>query len=395
MAQLSLAAVASADLALPESPACTHPIQEMMSRTGSFPLSLAIELLVGRLNRDTLVLDPFCGKGTTLLAGRLLGSQVAGLDIAPEAFVCSIAKQQDVTLADIADYISSLRLTHVNQEIPAAVRVFFAEPTLQDLLAIRRQVLRQAKSSDSRTRSAAQFTLGTLLGILHGHASYSLSIRSAHAYSMAPAYVTRYAREHGLTPPVRDVKECLLLKARRLLSIPLPPTVPWSIKNGSALKLSRVFRDLRGRVDVILTSPPYLRTQTYAKDNWLRLWFLGYEYKLIRKNYIETSSVKQYEYLMQRVLFQCVQLLKPGGTLICIAGDIRRHKKPEMAYYPTALALARSIANKNLPLRIVMQEARVVSSNTRYLHALSQSNGHTTRSLIERHFIATKSADAI
>jgi hypothetical protein len=35
------------------------------------------------------------------------------------------------------------------------------------------------------------------------------------------------------------------------------------------------FHDLRGRVPLVVTSPPYLDVTDYFEDQWLRLWFLG------------------------------------------------------------------------------------------------------------------------
>jgi DNA modification methylase len=70
----------------------------MMSRTGSFPLSLALSLVDRHSLPGETVLDPFCGKGTTLLAARLLGRKAFGMDVAPEAVICTAAKLSAVTL---------------------------------------------------------------------------------------------------------------------------------------------------------------------------------------------------------------------------------------------------------------------------------------------------------
>ena len=42
-----------------------------------------------------------------------------------------------------------------------------------------------------------------------------------------------------------------------------------------ARTVHNAFRDLRGTVGLVVTSPPYLDTTNFEEDQWLRLWFLG------------------------------------------------------------------------------------------------------------------------
>jgi modification methylase len=50
-----------------------------------FPLELPARVILSVLNaRAGVVLDPFCGTGTTLVAAKLLGKDFIGIDISPE-----------------------------------------------------------------------------------------------------------------------------------------------------------------------------------------------------------------------------------------------------------------------------------------------------------------------
>ena len=257
-----------------------HPVQTIMSRTGSFPLEIAYNLVQQYSKPGSVIFDPFCGKGTTLLAARLHNCPTYGIDIAPEAVVCSYAKILDVTLDDVCDYVSGLNINARSVGgIPSSIHTFFNAYTLSQILSLRESIICDTYSKDRYKRINALFTLASLLGILHGHASYSLSISSSHAYSMSPRYVREYAIKHGLKPPIRDVKKCLITKITRCLKVPLPRFVLSDVRRGSALFCSSIFPELINNVDLIITSPPYLNAQTYAKDNWLRLWLLGYNYK--------------------------------------------------------------------------------------------------------------------
>lgn len=49
------------------------------------PLELLFELVKGACEPDGLVLDPFCGCATTMVAANALGRQWAGIDLSPKA----------------------------------------------------------------------------------------------------------------------------------------------------------------------------------------------------------------------------------------------------------------------------------------------------------------------
>lgn len=369
-----------------------------MSRTGSFPLSVALSLVRRHAKPRSLILDPFCGKGTTLLASRLLGHSAYGIDIAPEAVICTAAKMADVTFESIDTYLAGLRTApRVRDEAPREVRTFFHEETLDHILALRGALEADLRSESATRREHATFTLGCLLGILHGHASYSLSISSAHAFAMAPGYVERYAREHDLTAPFRDVKACIRAKAKQCLSTPLPRSVPNRVFWGSALHCRRLLPSLIGRVDLIVTSPPYLNAQTYAKDNWLRLWLLKQPYKEIQHRYLQTGSIRRYANRMAHKFVQLQSMLAPGGRMLCIAGDIRVRAggtNGRRTADPSVLRLGELLANTCAAacpqLRVADYDSHVVKHSTRYLHAINKTNGHRSRDLIERIFVAEK-----
>jgi DNA methylase len=372
-----------------------HPVHEMMSRTGSFPLEVASRFIRRYCKSPSTILDPFCGKGTTLLAARLLGHRAYGLDIAPEAVVCSSAKLASVTLPAFTKYLTSIRLGLPSLDaVPDTVLTFFEPTTLKQILSLRTRLLKDLRSESKSIRSHANFGLGCLLGILHGHASYSLSIPSAHAFSMAPSYVARFATTHRLRAPMRDVKACLLLKAAVLLQERLPNAVRGEVRHGCARELTSHFPRLKGKVDMILTSPPYLSAQTYAKDNWLRLWLLGYDQRELKGSYIETGSVSTYRGLMTDVLRDCCAMLRPGGFLVCVAGDVRRKmtrdKTTVRTVFRTGSYLSRLASDVSPDLTVLVSGRHQVKSTSRYFHSLSKSNGHGNRSLTERYFVAVK-----
>lgn len=366
-----------------------------MSRTGSFPLPLALSLLKKYGGDRPVVFDPFCGKGTSLLAARLLGYSAYGLDVAPEAIICTRAKMVDVHKEGVLEYLASFpKRPKRSVSAPVSVRTFFHLQTLREIINARRKLLHDIQAGGQRVRNNATFSLAALLGILHGHTSFSLSLPCAHAFSMSPSYVRRFAKRHHLTKPRRAIKACLAVKIARCFRHTVPSPVPYRVLRGSAEFSAQRFPDLIGKVDLILTSPPYLNAQTYAKDNWLRLWLLGFDSKRLQRRYLETGDIKKYSDHMRLVFAELFKLLRPGGRLICIAGDITLRKKQKRlgrrVVFKTAELLAKIISTPGLGFKIEHTISHQIPSPQRYFHALSSTNGHTKRRLVERVVIARR-----
>jgi hypothetical protein len=238
------------------------------------------------------------------------------------------------------------------------------------------------------------FVLGALLGILHGHASYSLSVPCAHAFSMSPSYTKQYASSNGLVAPERDVRVCLEKKLKRCLRRGMPEPVDGRVVKGSAMNAADLLPMLKGAVDIVLTSPPYLAAQTYAKDNWLRLWFLGYDYKDIHPNYIETQSVETYCSQLTEAFRAIGRLMKPHGYLLCVAGNVRRRRKRAglvtVDRVCTATLMAKVLASPEVGMELEGRIEERVPGIQRYFNALSASNGHTVHDLDETTLVVRK-----
>ena len=363
-----------------------------MSRTGSFPMRVPLKLLQDS-RAGSVVLDPFCGKGTSLLAARLLGLKAFGSDVAPEAVLCSATRLTKLSLSDVLEFLEDLDLSNADFPVPESVALFFHPDVLRQLLQLRAALLARVSLTQPDPDDPATVALVALLGILHGRSESSLSIPSAHAFSMSPGYVARYAAAKGLTPPKRDVIACLNAKLVRCFSAPMPRKTGGAARLGSAVRMSEVFPELVGKVDVVLTSPPYLDAQTYAKDNWLRLWLLGLDYRALRSDYIETGSVSKYSLIMADVFTQVHAMLRKRGRLVCIAGDVRLRNgrsNGEISTIKTGELLRDVCSGLTDSYEVEMVGEHVVPSWNRYFHALSGSNGHRARPMIERVFVARK-----
>ena len=335
-----------------------RPLHGMMSRVGGFPPALA-RYFIGKYSKpgDT-VLDPFCGKGTTLLEAAASGRQAVGGDISPEAVVSARAKCHPVTTSKVANYIQNLPspLRRVPSEIPDTVSLFFQKDTLCHLLAIRKRLLEDME--DGADAHTATFLCGVLLGLLHGHSARSLSLPCNQAFAMSPGYVRKYVREHKLIRPKRDVCRCLLDKALELLPFPSPMS-PVDVVESPANHCSEYMADLGVKANLIVTSPPYLNRQTYIRDAWLRLWFLNRDRHEIAKPSLETGNVARFVEGMTPVMLAVSHSVREGGTVVMVCGraNITMEAKPHSVRISDLCLLANSkipAKSRLIPHRLII-----------------------------------------
>jgi hypothetical protein len=290
-------------------------LHRLCSRTGSFPPAMAHYYISKYTEPGWLVLDPFAGKGTAPLEACLNGRIGIGNDLAPEAFVLTHAKVRPATYGEVEDWVRRNRASiamGVDPDAPEEVQAFYHRSTLRQLMALRELLMRD----DTRL---GIFLKGLVLGILHGSSSCSLSVKCSHSFSMSPGYVARSRRRLGLSKPRRDVSRCILERAASILSGRLP------VVEGQAYNCDARSLPLPSSIaDFIITSPPYLNMQTYAWDNWLRLWFLGYDYREVGRRLFHSQSLSRFAEFMEQSLREMYRLLKRDRACVIVLGIVKK-----------------------------------------------------------------------
>ena len=299
-----------------------HNLHRMMSRVGGFPPALARYFIAGYSKPGDVVLDPFCGKGTALLEAVALCRHAIGGDIAPDAVIVSRAKCIAVSIASIANYIEGLKIDRrcSLRFVPPNVALFYSRSTLTELMSVRRQILEDMKNRSRR--DAATFAAAVMLGLLHGHSKLALSLPCNQAFAMSPNYVRRYVADHRLKKPDRDVRKCLLQRALELLPAPRVSTEA-KIFEAPAEDCQAYVKKTVGKVQLIVTSPPYLNRQTYIKDSWLRMWFLGRNRAELAEKTLETGNVVAFVDGLKDAIGAMTRCLDVGGRLVLVCGRAR------------------------------------------------------------------------
>ena len=298
-----------------------HPgsrLHEIGPYIGKIRPSLA-RMLVGLYTKEgQYVWDPFCGSGTIPLEARLAGRHVIASDVNPYARLLTRAKlsaphSAAAPLAQLASAAAALQRKSEDTlaDVPDWVRRFFHERTLHETRVLLGEFLARRQ----------YFNAGCLLGILHHQRPGFLSYPASH---LVP-YLRDRLFPRDQYPEAYDYRDPVpRLEAKIRCALEGAPPAPPS--HYRVLDKAAHEKHVPSEsVQAVITSPPYMDALDYARDNRLRLWFLGVtDYRTVKRR--EIGRVGTYEDEMRRILSRLVEGVAPGGVCILILGMVARGK---------------------------------------------------------------------
>lgn len=276
------------------------------------------------------VYDPFLGRGTTAIEAALLDRIPVGVDLNPVSAMVTAPRLSppEMEAADAAiDKLNQLnpkRLEDAGAE--AGLLQFYHPDVLARLNALRLHFRDCGDDLGADEAWVRMVALTRLTGHSNGYCSvYTLPPNQA----TSPVAQARINRKRNQVPPLRDVPAILRKKSRALMR---------DLEAGERVRLSRAARkatilsgDARAvgrikprRIALTVTSPPFLNTVGYREDNWLRLWFGGFEAAEYRSE--QSSSLSRWRLLIGQVFAETYRLTKPQGFLVCEVGEIAKGK---------------------------------------------------------------------
>ena len=265
-------------------------------------------------------MDPFVGSGAIPLESLMLGRNVVCIDTNPYAITLTRGKLKAPNEAESAfarisravEFLESKRTKFDVRSVPNWVRSFFHPKTLGEAIAF---------MNAFRTYDDA-FAASCLLGILHHQRPGFLSYPSSH---LIPYLRTRrfpknrFPSLYSYRPVVPRLMEKVKRTYRRAAK--LDPSLSKRIYHSDATKISIK----PGSIDSIITSPPYMDALDYARDNRLRLWFLGVED--YRECDTKFGSLDKFSAFMTAFLSRSGKWLRKGGYCVLVIGDVNSRGK--------------------------------------------------------------------
>ena len=286
-----------------------------------------VETWVERLTKPgDVVLDPFCGRGTTPFQSLLLERQAIASDINPVAYCITKAKTNAPAASVVRRRITQLQKEYSLRACEPARRKmaeFFQYAYTRETL---RQLLYLRDALDWERKGADCMIAALILGSLHGESQKSrsyLSNQMPRTISTKPAYSVRYWKAHDLHAPDRNVFEMLRDRVSFRYESD-PPQRRGKVLNTDMRELPRVIGDECRPIRCVITSPPYLDVTNFEEDQWLRLWFLRGEprptYRKVSKDDRHEKPERYWELIsdMWRVLGNL--LAKKADIVIRIGG---------------------------------------------------------------------------
>ncbi len=301
-----------------------NSLHQLSPYIGKLKSAIAKDLILEYSRSGDMVIDPFSGSGTVPLEASLLGRRVFACDISPYASILTRAKlnppdsfEQAIQKAEIllskADKLPSPDL----RKVPKWIRDFFHAQTLKDAINFA-QVCR---------RKGNEFYFACFLGILHHQRPGFLSFPSSH---LVP-YLRNKKFPKSEFPEMysyRELRPRLLAKIGRVYS-----RIDQTKKSGQSIVKQGTIQNIRfpKEFDCLITSPPYMNTLSYIRDNRLRLWFVDPVCSYFQKAE-PTSNKETFKKCIVSMAQKIENSLKIKGYCILVVGErIASHKQAPLS----------------------------------------------------------------
>jgi hypothetical protein len=306
-----------------------------------FPLSFPFGALANS-KAGEWVLDPFCGRGTTILAARLRGLPSVGVDSNPVAGAIAAAKLPQVRAHEIIALARDILDDVRPGPVPATPQgkfweLGYAPSTLRDICRIRNYLRTKCMT---RVEVALR---GVMLGILHGPQTQKvptyLSNQMPRTYSTKPEPAVRYWEKHQMKPPEIDVLGAISRRAHFSFK-EVPPSTLGKVITGDSRTFN--FAELGAKFSWVITSPPYYGMRTYFPDHWLRNWFVGgpSDVDYCANRQLSHHSEAQFVADLGGVWKKIAEASLPGARLVCRFGALPSCRKDPRDLFRRSLAEA-------------------------------------------------------
>lgn len=278
-------------------------------------------------NINSVIFDPFMGRGTTVVEGVLNGRRSIGMDVNPLSEILTFPRINVPQIRDIFNRIDSIELEQ-NLKTEIDLSMFYHPNTESELVSLKNYL--SYRKEEEQEDNIDKWIRMVATNRLSGHSSGFFSV-----YTLPPNQATtpeeqiRINEKRHQKPEYRDVKKIIKKKTLSLLKDLSEESINKVNIVGSKSELlvedSRfASRYLESEsVDLTVTSPPFLNIVQYSKDNWLRCWFNTIDIKEIEKKIFITPNLDKWRRFIRNVLGQLFILAKKGGYVAFEVGEVK------------------------------------------------------------------------
>lgn len=257
----------------------SHGVHEYRGKF--FPQLVRSLLNIAGANRESIVLDSMCGSGTTPVEGILLGCNVIGMDINPLSVLMSRAKcdilsvNPDILKTEFESLKNDILeqpgvgnenlawFSNINTQSQKYIANWFSPGVLNDLDTI---ICRTNRTNNISCKEFFLLCLSNIIRKVSWQKTDDLRVRKDVRSDLDIDVFAEFISE--------------LNKSVKLLLAFLHENGDFrvgksKIIEGDAIQAVSILRDVVGRVDVIVTSPPYATALPYLDTDRLTLYLFG------------------------------------------------------------------------------------------------------------------------
>lgn len=307
------------------------PFSDLHFHPGRFVPQIPAALIGTLTQPRDVILDPFCGSGTTLVEAQRLGRNAIGIDLNPIACLISRVKTQKKSAAKIEEEVSNflkiLAIYDIEHRMDAKN---IAPPSVQLSKWYHPETGRQLVSiwsciqshMDEGVHDLALFCFSATLMASCGETRHWGYICD----NVRPLQL-RYVDAYGVfADRAKALIEAFRRRDHRSLSPELFVTSEILVKEGDATaELTSLGAN---SVDLVVTSPPYFGVVDYIKAQRLTFEWFGIELEAYRRSEIgarskrhRLSALTQYLDEIGAVVRETYRVLKVGCVAAFVLGE--------------------------------------------------------------------------
>jgi len=287
-----------------------------------FPPSLPHYFIRRFTKLGDVVLDPFSGRGTTAVEAMAQGRIGIGNDLNDLAYVLTKGKIANPSLDEVLIRLKNLEDGYSRKDwinfsgMPNKIRMIFHPETQKHLMYLKHEL-------DWKNDDIDAFLSMVLMGAMHGQSHGFLSLSMPNTFSMGWNYVRKYIALNNLKRPNRNAFQVIRHRCKRFLKKGQLQGEGIAI-NGDVRELIDENKIKNNSINMIFSSPPYLKVIKYGLYNWIRLWWLIGDHKEIDKKLDDAHSIKPYLNFMKEVLETTLPLIDNQSGMACwVIGDVK------------------------------------------------------------------------